>query len=498
VRTSRFIPVFTAVVALSILTSGIAQAQDSTPQFEEAACPSFVEAIGLRVSCGYLIVPEDRSRPGGPDIRLLAAIFHSTSKTPAPDPVIYLVGGPGASSIRDAPDLMQIFKPYLQDRDFILFDQRGTGMAEPSLDCPEYTEAIRANFDDAAPSQDLNAILFGCRQRLVDAGVNLAAYTSAENAADLDALRRALGYEQWNLYGISYGTRLALTAVRDYPDGIRAVILDSTYPPQADLYTELPANVSRALDTLFDACAADANCAANYPNLNAVFFEAIAALNRNPAIIQVTYRAGDQATYDMRVSGSTFIDILFDSLYRTEVIPDLPRLIYAARDGDYHLLREPLERYILSSEDINEAMYYSVQCSEEVPFSREALQNTPAGPTSIPIRAVFGSRAANILALCDGWHDAASDPVENEPVQSDIPVLVLAGEYDPVTPPTWGALAAETLSSSYFFTIPGYGHGVTRAGECPLSIAVDFLNHPTAPPNTTCIETLEGPLFVAR
>jgi pimeloyl-ACP methyl ester carboxylesterase len=483
---------------LLILASSTAQAQDPAPQFEETACPQSVEAVGLRVSCGYLVVPEDRSRPGGPTIRLLVAIFHSTSKTPAPDPVVYLVGGPGASSIRDAPDLMQIFKPYLQDRDFILLDQRGTGMAEPSLDCPEYTEALRANLDYAAPAQDLNAILFDCRQRLVDSGVNLAAYTSAANAADLDALRRALGYEQWNLHGISYGTRLALTALRDYPEGIRAVILDSTYPPQADLYTELPANITRALDTLFDACADDAGCSADYPNLNAVFYEAVAALNRNPAIIHVTYRAGDQATYDTRVNGSTFIDILFDSLYRTEIIPDLPRLIYAARDGDYHLLREPLERYILGSEDINEAMYYSVQCSEEVPFSREALQNTLGSPISIPIRAVFGSRTTNMLTLCDHWHSAIPDPVENEPVKSDIPTLVLAGEYDPVTPPTWGALAAETLSSSYFFTIPGYGHGVTRAGECPLSIAVDFLNGPTAAPNAACIEALDGPLFVAR
>ncbi|MCA9925859.1 MAG: alpha/beta fold hydrolase, partial [Anaerolineales bacterium] len=221
------------------------------PVFETAAC-QFDEPEGHDVTCGYLIVPEDRSQPNK-TIRLHVAIFASESDNPAPDPVVYLEGGPGGDALEAMPFTFDDnFAPLLADRDVIIFDQRGTGYSEPSLACPESIEADLDIIDEVVPLEEeidisLDAAA-ACYNRLVDEGVNLAAYNSLENAADVNDLRIALGYDEWNLYGISYGTKLAMTTMRDHPEGIRSVILDSPYPLSVSLTEDFPANAARAFD----------------------------------------------------------------------------------------------------------------------------------------------------------------------------------------------------------------------------------------------------------
>ena len=131
-----------------------------------------------------------------------------------------------------------------------------------------------------------------CHDRLVSEDINLAAYNSAESAADLNDLRLTLGYEEWNLVGISYGTRLALTAMRDYPEGIRCVILDSTYPLQVSLYAEMPANFDRALNVFFHGCTTDPACSEAYPELEIVFFQLVDQLNDSPITFSATNSEG--------------------------------------------------------------------------------------------------------------------------------------------------------------------------------------------------------------
>ena len=248
-------------------------------EFESAQC-QFEIHPGQTVDCGYLTVPEDRSQPDGPTIRLHVAIFRSHSDNPAPDPIVYLEGGPGGQALEAASLVFnRRFAPFLADRDLIMFDQRGVGYSEPALDCQELIDLTYETLaQDLSPEEILalsTEAIRSCRDRLVSEGVNLAAYNSAESAADLNDLRLALGYEEWNLYGISYGTRLALTTMRDYPQGIRSVILDSTYPLPVSINTETPANFDRALNVFFGGCATDPAGSEAYPDLETVFWELV-------------------------------------------------------------------------------------------------------------------------------------------------------------------------------------------------------------------------------
>ena len=191
------------------------------PRFEKTEC-WFKEPAGHDVECGWVIVPEDHARPEGKTIKLAVARFKSDASQPEPDPVIYLEGGPGGSALKSYTSQFDfLFGPLLEKRDVVLFDQRGTGYSQPALACPEYNQAVIDMLPKdmtAAESETVaNKALLACRDRLVKEGVNLDMYNSAQNAADIEALRQALGYDQVNLYGISYGTRLALTALRDAP-----------------------------------------------------------------------------------------------------------------------------------------------------------------------------------------------------------------------------------------------------------------------------------------
>jgi pimeloyl-ACP methyl ester carboxylesterase len=234
------------------------------PVFEKARCkPSFPP--GYDIECGYLVVPEDRSQPDTRTVHLHVAIFHSENPDPAPDPVIHLVGGPGVSLLDASRFYLQAGGDRILDsRDYILFNQRGTRYAGPSLECPGQLQFGLELAEQQLNWQEREAreieFLLECQEFLLDEGTNLAAYNSVENAADVADLRRALGYDQVNLYGISYGTKLALEIMRDHPEGIRSVILDSVYPLQVDINQEIASSAHRAFTTLFEGCASDAGC----------------------------------------------------------------------------------------------------------------------------------------------------------------------------------------------------------------------------------------------
>ncbi len=483
---------------LSAAESPTAQPATAAPAtYEQAAC-KFDKPAGISVTCGYLTVPEDRDKSDGKTIRLHVAVFKSKSPKPEPDPVVYLEGGPGGHALEDAAFSFQgRFDPFLENRDFIMFDQRGTGFSKPALDCTELTDAAFQKLDQNVSADQSNQIdteaSIKCHDRLVKAGINLAAYTSAANAADLNDLRIALGYDKWNLYGISYGTRLALTEMRDFPAGIRSVILDSTYPLQANLDVDVPASAARVFNVLFDGCAADAGCNQSYPHLKTMFFELVDQLNKKP----VTVPATDPLTnkdYQVVLNGDKLINTLFESFYATEAIPLLPKAIDAAHKGqDYsQLARFYLLFGAAQIKYISYGMYFSVQCGEETRF--ETQQQLIDADKAYPEQHNTFD-AASAYDVCQQWGAKPAAQVENEPVSSDLPTLVLSGEYDPITPPNYNQAVAKTLSKSFLFEFPGIGHGVSISGACPLGIAKAFLNEPSAAPDSTCIKAMQEPAF---
>jgi pimeloyl-ACP methyl ester carboxylesterase len=464
-----------------------ADAFADVPRFEPAACP-FTVPTGAAVECGYLVVPEDRSQPQGRTIRLAVAILKSRSDDPAPDPVAYLEGGPGSSAFRRVGWLLGT--PFLDSRDIIVLEQRGTRYSEPWLDCPEVGKALADSFsvalsDEEEIAREVEAAV-QCRDHLIAEGVNLAAYTSVASAADFEDLRHVLGYEEWNLYGISYGTRLALTVMRDHPASIRSVILDSTYPPPADFYVEFVPRAVSSLDLLFAECAADPQCRVAYPDLRAAFYDLVERMNAEPIPLPI-----HGPPHTLRLTGADFALGAVAALDGTETIAFLPFLINQVQQGNPEVLI-PLADQGLGPRVRSMGMFYSVECHDEAAFNPPELVEA-----SINAHPQLGNFVAyrSDLAVCAVWETAKSDPIEDEPVHSDIPTLVLAGEYDPTTPPYWGQMAAETLSRSFFYEFRGVGHATTRH-HCPAGMAAAFLDDPSVPPDASCMAAMRGPDFI--
>ncbi len=183
------------------------------------------------------------------------------------------------------------------------------------------------------------------------------------------------------------------------------------------------------------------------------------------------------------INGDGLVEMLFQSLYVPEIIPLLAAMLYDVRDGDVELLGLIAESYISGIAFSSDGMYFSVQCSEEVPFSSHN-EGDAAGDVYPEVQnwadnGVFSS-------ICQIWGAGEADPIENEPVISDIRTLILAGEFDPITPPAWGELVAESLSNSFYFEFPDVGHGVSRSGECALGITLGFFDDPTIEPDGSC------------
>lgn len=481
--------VLTFVVLIFALPSGA----DAQPTFEETDCTFFEPPRNVAVTCGFLTVPESRTDPSSTDtIRLPVVIFHAQSENPAPDPVVYLSGGPGGSALFELAFLYSAFEPFTVDRDLIVFDQRGTGAAEPSLACPNielYPERDGVTLtDEELLEMELNDIE-DCRQNLLNDGVDLANYTSVENAADVNDLRIALGYDEWNILGISYGTRLAQTVMRDFPEGVRSVILDSAYPLEEALYVSLAENAERAFRVLFDNCAADADCSGEFPDLESVFEATYAALEESPASLDLSNPLTGESFTDVVFDGTEFTGTIFQLLYSTEILPLLPEMIYNINAGDYVFLELILGSFLISEDQVALGMNLAVQCNEEVAFID--LDDFVASDN--PIIADFASDglddATGLLTLCELWGPATPDPIENEAVLSDIPAFIMAGEYDPITPPEWGIQVSQNLANSYYAEYPSHGHGISITGDCPTDMAIAFLNDPTTAPDASCIET---------
>jgi len=458
-------------------------------RFEPAGCR--FETSATKVECGYLTVPQDRADPDGRTVSLHVAIFRSTSPSPEPDPVIYLMGGGGGNALGAADYYLRtVGKSIRESRDFIMYNQRGTHYNEPFLACPGETafqkrlDAEEISQEEAAAQEE--AFLLDCRDQLLEQGVDLAQYNSVTNAADANDLRIALGYEQVNYYGTSYGTRLALTLMRYHPEGIRSVILDSVFPPQVDYPSEIITSMVDAVNRLFEACSLDATCSKKYPELEGTFYQTIDALKASPGSITLDGRK-------VVVDDEVFLDAIYMALHPASALPDIPRAIDSASRGDFGPLRWAIESLSSYSENVATGVYYSSVCRDEVLF--DSNEHALEVVTRYPPQWADYYDLSSFFRACEAWGVGVADPVENEPVASDIPALVFAGYFDPITTPEWCQRAAETLSNSYYFEFPNVAHGVMRSDECALRIGLAFLDDPWTEPDASCLHRLTVPDF---
>ena len=454
---------------------------------------------GQTVRCGYVAVPENRSNPNGAKVQLAVAIFKSPHVQHDPYPVVRLEGGPGGPSLDNWANAItsENYARFVFNHDLIMFDQRGTGYSTPSLKCPETLQFQFETLDKHLSASNYERLqlqaLRTCHDRLVRSGIDLNAFNSLENAADVHDLILALGYRQANLYGVSYGTRLALTTMRLFPSVVRGVVLDSVYPPQKNR-TDLPGAAQRAFRVLFQGCAADAHCNHLYPHLDSVFYRLITELNASPARFQTT-DATTNKSYNVVMTGDDFVFVLFSALYATPIIPVLPQMIFQVRDHNSTLLSQ-IYGVVEFDDTFSDGMFYSDECSEDWDFLKH--QDIAAAMQGITLRIQPALQDDLQLEYdaCRQWHVQQSPIAQKQPVVSDIPTLVLSDEYDPITPPANGKLAAQTLKNSYYFLFPGLGHGAEYNSPCVNSIISAFDDTPTQKPSAACVAGMEEPNFV--
>jgi pimeloyl-ACP methyl ester carboxylesterase len=510
----------TVIFVLSIMATHVTLAQTfDDVTFGYQRCPFALpagEQYGKTLDCGILIVPERRDNQGNahPDTTLIevaVAILYAREQPAQPDAVIYLEGGPGGSALAALEAWTD--SSLRATRDLILVDQRGTGYSLPVLNCEEME-------DDRYDTE--NEAMAACRDRLEQDGIHLASYNSRENAADIAALIRAFDLNEVNLYGISYGTRLALTIMRDQPNRIRSVVLDSTYPPDVASLAEGPTHMQRAFDGLFSACRESRSCNAAYPELEAKFYSLLEDLNTTPFDLADGYE----------LAGIDYAESLFQALYNSELIPVLPFAISLALEGDIQTSHD-LVSWVLSLEDIvvldsadtsfeatsgqggllqnlsellrgaaedidddAEGMFYAVECYEEAPFHNAQMIITASRSVHPSFRQDQIDFALAFLQRCIRWHNDFASEFENMPVVSDIPTLILAGALDPITPPAWGKRASTTLASSTFVELPGMGHGLIDVNPCVDQLVSQFLDAPEAELDSRCATAMRPSFYV--
>ncbi|MCA9764447.1 MAG: alpha/beta fold hydrolase [Gemmatimonadetes bacterium] len=372
------------------------------------------------------------------------------------------MGGPGVGSL--SPAAYPGAYPWTAERDFIVFGQRGTRHAEPALECPEVDSALATRSDAR-----LGAAARTCRARLQAADIDLAAYHTDAITADLEDLRQVLDIDHWILFGTSYGTRIALDYARDVPEHLAAMVLDSPLPPEVRYDDESARNLRDAIIRVIDDCDAQATCRAAYPELGRRFFMAFNVAERSTRLAAMI----DLTSAD----GITSAPGLMDAIARGAVA--------APESGSG------------GSSGFTWGMRLSVWCSEAWPFSKRAREDRPAG--------VLGGyeSAAVAPALCRAWDVPPRPAPFVEPVVSSVPTLLIAGEFDPLTPPTWARRAAASLANSRVIVVRGGGHSPTLewSGDgCALEIAAAFIRNPTSvlgpdARSDFCVLTAQGPEY---
>jgi pimeloyl-ACP methyl ester carboxylesterase len=468
--------------------------------FEQAECPFEVPANAVDdVQCGFVVVPEDHADPASGTIRLAVVVVKDRSQAHQPDPVILLAGGPGEKVVANALGVAVQLAPLHPNRDLVIFDQRGVGLSEPALECPEFMQAMFDILDESEPEaaakMQFNALM-ACRDRLIEAGYNLSVYTTQQNAADVNAIRIALGYDRINLHGSSYGSHLAQAVMRDYPQHIRSVAINSVWPLEKSLSVDGSTTFAQAILHLMDSCQSDDACNSAYPDLRQTLFEDIDRLNETPVPISITNPV-DGETYDALLTGDGLLGNLGAFLYITRIIPILPQAIYDVHNGDYELISQLSGTRLALLSATTRGMMFSVICTEDlVGKTPQSLLDVKA---ALPAQLSGRSNPEVILnygtfAICENWPVEQAGSWVKDPVSTDIPTLVLEGEFDPVTPPEYGRLVAGYLDQSFVYEFPALGHDVL-SNECVRTISGAFIQDPTQPPDAACMEKMPQLVF---
>jgi pimeloyl-ACP methyl ester carboxylesterase len=438
--------------------------------------------------CGHLRVRENRDDPQSKELQLHVAVIPALRLQPAPDPLFIISGGPGQSASDLYLSVSPAFARIRRDRDIVLVDQRGTGRSN-MLDCTLPDDADFTEFE----AEDARPVIEKC---LAELPGNPRYYTTSIAVRDLEEVRAAGGYESINLYGASYGTRVAQHYMRRYPQRVRAVILDGVVPADLALGPDIALDAQRALDAAFERCARDQACARQFPEIAQQFTALLGRLRKEPVTVSIpdpiTGLSAETKLDKERLAGAVRL-----LSYSDETTSTLPLLIHEA-----HSLREPrglAAQYLMVKRamdtQIAEGMHFSVVCSEDAPrwdsrpVSNEELARTYMGTTFMNA----------MRAVCALWPRGPVDEDFSVPLRSDIPTLILSGTNDPVTPPQYGEQVLRGLGAAEHLVLAGQGHGQLIVGCVPRLMA-QFIDAGSAEPlDAQCIKNIApAPFMLSR
>jgi pimeloyl-ACP methyl ester carboxylesterase len=470
------------------LQSASAVRQNSTKTITLKDCD--VENVG-KAKCGTLEVYENRATKKGRMISLNIVVLPATGDQREPDPFVYFAGGPGSAATEDAQGIAQVFAKIRVHRDLLFVDQRGTGKSHP-LNCEFYNPADPQSYlGYFFPLEDVRK----CRPQL-ETQADLKLYTTDIAVDDMDEVRAALGYEQLNLFGGSYGTRAALTYLKRYPKRVRTATLQGVAPANLYMPSDFPLGMERALQGVIAECAADEACNKAFPNLKDEAKSVLDQLIKEPVEVEVQ-KPNSKEHAKVKLNRDLATEAVRYMLYSPIPASRVPLFIHLAAQGNFVPLAQAAIDYRINLVGSgSNGMYLSVTCAEDLPWIKPGEGERMAANTFLGDYRLRQQREA-----CALWPRAELKRDYAEPVRADVPVLILTGEWDPVTPPSNGDRVAKTLPNSLHIVVPHGAHGLGGLEniDCILRITAEFVEHGTLKNlDTSCVKTIRRRGFALK
>lgn len=437
------------------------------------------------IEWGYLSVPENWDKPEGKKIKIAVAILKRTSKSNDPNPVVFIEGGPGAGEIKGIWAWLE--HPLREKSDIVLVDLRGVGFSFPKF-CPElgkkFLEILAKNQNSTQDEQQKAMAAMDCRQDLLNRDIDLKAYNSKSIAKDLNVLKKALKYDNWNVYGVSYATYTVQVYANDFPNDIKTLVLDSSIPDISKFYyNQNTSNYMNSLEKVFDACKNDPNCNKQYPNLESTYYKTIEKMDKNPITVKVDKKIipGGLFTYNT----DDFKVCIQQSLYRKKLIQIVPLLITEFNKGNKNTLGALVAAFS-GALSMDYGLFYTTISDEALPYnSIEAFDKD-----ALKYKKLKGGLSfyKSDFLVSDKWNLGAKRPLNTLNDLSNLskitaPVLVLSGEFDPVTPIANGKMTAGMFKNAFLVNDPVSGHGPSFSKK-GYDIVAEFIQNPTQRPNT--------------
>lgn len=427
--------------------------------------------------CGYIDVPLDYAEPEGAKVQLFVKRWPSISSVAEPDPVFVIAGGPGQSATEVSDRLSQAFFNLRKKRDIVFVDQYGTGMSEP-LHCEGETSDSLTLLQSEIREQTIKKIK-ACAETVAEKAPRTLTYLAVE---DLESVRKALGYAQVNLWGASYGTRVVIEYLRRFPESVRTAVADGLAPVQIALPYRMGITAKFALEKVSAQCEQVKECKQRYGNIEQTAEAVARSLQDSPVEITIEDPLTGQPR-TLLLDAEKFAALVRLTLYDRLSSKVLPHLLASAANGDFTLLAKTVSQLMGEGGLANLAMgmHFSVVCSEDA--------RVPNPPIAIPF---LGQDLSDImLEVCDFWPQGKVPDDFFKPVESSVPVLLLSGKRDPVTPPIWGEWVSEGLSQSTHVIAIGAHHGVTTEG-CGATLVTGFIrNKMLSESELSCVDLIQ-------